>query len=441
MSPSPVSPPMALAGAPQAMASLGRVLGPSPPENDCWDRYLLSGPVVVAPGTWGRPQQAAPAPTSDSPHGSRPAGAGVEGEAARGVPESKWRMYYSGRDTVLLRQGVVGLKAAGAGRVGLALSDDGVHWERYKGPLEGGAIFDPSTDEGAFDTAHVSVSDVIPPSADVAEWRMFYWGGGPGDNWTPPEGLSLEGRPPVPTPALPFRTGMAVSADGVAFERRNQPVLWEGPLGSFDDFLVYAPKVLPPAHASLATADEGKAESEWFMTYQSLGKEETGGVPKTFYVACGAQSRDGEQWEKTGVLLSAGPPGSWDEGGIGVHHKFVHKGKYYMLYTGVARSPPGAPRSMAIGLASSIDGAHWVKAEGVGAEPGGPVFKPQEAPAWDADSVHSPYVVPGPAAESSALWMYYTGCTVVDGTTVNGIGLAVSADGDCSKWERYYASA
>lgn len=422
------------------MASLGRVLGPSSPESACWDRYMLSGPVVVPPGTWegAHTPRATSGPKSPQPSG--PAGANGTGGPGRGVPGAKWRMYYSGRDTLLLRKGVVGLKAAGAGRVGLALSDDGVRWERYEGPLEGGAVLDPSADESAFDTAHVSVSDVIPPSADVAEWRMFYWGGGPGSNWTPPEGLSLEGRPPVPTPALPFRTGLAVSEDGVVFRRRNQPVLWEGPLGSFDDFLVYAPRVLPPARASLETAGGGRG-GEWFMTYQSLGKEETGGALNTFYVACGARSRDCEQWEKMGVLLSAGPPGSWDEGGVGLHHKFLHQGRFYMLYTGVTKSSPGAPRSMAIGLASSDDGAHWVKAEGVGPEPGGPVFKPQPGPAWDDDSVHSPYVVHGPEAGSGALWMYYTGCTVVDGKTVNGIGLAVSADGDVMKWERYNTTA
>lgn len=75
---------------------------------------------------------------------------------------SVWRMYYYGRNSDSWHSGVTPALLS-TGRVGLALSEDGVHWKRAKGALPEGAILDPD-DEGStssFDSVHVACGDVF----------------------------------------------------------------------------------------------------------------------------------------------------------------------------------------------------------------------------------------------------------------------------------------
>lgn len=72
-----------------------------------------------------------------------------------------WRMYYYGRNTDSWSSGVRPALLS-TGRVGLAVSEDGVHWNRHRGPLCDGAILDPDEgSDGSFDSVHVGCSDVF----------------------------------------------------------------------------------------------------------------------------------------------------------------------------------------------------------------------------------------------------------------------------------------
>ncbi|CAI5977348.1 unnamed protein product [Closterium sp. NIES-64] len=79
----------------------GRLLGPPPADQHWWDGLLFAGPLVVRTG----PEQAAR----------------VGGKA--------WRMYYHGRDTEEWGMGVGAQPGTPFGRVGLAVSSDGITWE------------------------------------------------------------------------------------------------------------------------------------------------------------------------------------------------------------------------------------------------------------------------------------------------------------------------
>jgi hypothetical protein len=121
----------------------GRVLGPAPAESDWWDKKLLSGAVVV-------------------PEIGKPG----------------YRMYYYGRGTDVWAKGVTPFNASlPTGRNGMAVSEDGLQFERYKGHLSGGAIMDPSPEYDTFDAVHLGVSDVFYDQAKDT-WRMYYFGGG-----------------------------------------------------------------------------------------------------------------------------------------------------------------------------------------------------------------------------------------------------------------------
>ncbi len=71
-----------------------------------------------------------------------------------------------------------------------------------------------------------------------------------------------------------------------------------------------------------------------------------------------ARSADGIHWQKlvSNPILELGPPGAFDENGLGEPAVWQARGFYWMLYTG-----RGAGEIRRLGLARSTDGVHWSK--------------------------------------------------------------------------------
>jgi len=104
-----------------------------------------------------------------------------------------------------------------------------------------------------------------------------------------------------------------------------------------------------------------------------------GGVFLMFYTRAGkdvvdridlATSDDGKTWEPKGVVLGAGPDGSWDSLSVGRPAVLHEDGLLKMWYDGRKDFPPGAPvrgvpRSPAsrrgVGYATSRDGLRWAR--------------------------------------------------------------------------------
>ncbi|GJP54391.1 hypothetical protein CLOM_g13483 [Closterium sp. NIES-68] len=324
----------------------GRLLGPPPADQQWWDGLLFAGPIVVRTG----PEQAA----------------WVGGKA--------WRMYYHGRDSEDWGMGVHAQPGTPFGRVGMALSHDGVTWERYHGPLPGGAIFDPSDDPSAFDCVHVGCSDVhLMPDGT---WLMLYYAGGldPGRFPAWPAGKTALGAQ--------MRCGIATSADGVTWQRAKTPFLNIGGAGSWDELAVSWPRVTALSTQRAmgrgqaedcvdstgggrvqemegAKAEGGKlegrkaergkaedmilasfadvAEADWLLTYQSVGDPHAPGhahvgegreverVPESVPQYCytiGSAAFDPctKKWIKRGSCIRRGPIGAWDEAGANRRH-------------------------------------------------------------------------------------------------------------------------
>eukprot|EP00850_Spirogloea_muscicola_P005079 SM000023S07535 [mRNA] locus=s23:43045:44620:+ [translate_table: standard] len=329
-----------------------------------------------------------------------------------GTGPGAWRMYYYGRDRDEWARGVaLPFAKTPTGRVGMAVSADGVAWTRFRGPLPGGAVFDPNDhDEGAFDAVQVGVSDVHAPApGSDASWQIYYFGGGL-------EALEVPGGPPLV--GVRQRPGVVASPDGVHFTRAPDagPLLDIGAAGDFDENSVAWPRVLAP----LAGSSDG-----WLMTYHTLSFA-TGFSVGAATSATGAAG----DWAKRGRVLGRGPPGSWDEGGASTRCLLrCGSGQLAMLYEGVRQQS-----RYAIGLAFSDDGGlTWEKDGGSG----GPVFAPSSAPsAWDNLSVGTPNLV---AMDDGSLRLYYTGQGKLgpSGEEVRGFGLAVNASGDLRSWERW----
>ncbi len=116
--------------------------------------------------------------------------------------DGSWRMWYYGRDATFDRD--INLPT---GRVGVAESADGIHWQRVRGPLTMGAVFEPHPDPARFDSGHVGISDI--QRRDGLYW-MWYLGG----KSVAPAG-GRKGFPMLP--------GAAISGDGLHWTRLDGP--------------------------------------------------------------------------------------------------------------------------------------------------------------------------------------------------------------------------
>jgi predicted GH43/DUF377 family glycosyl hydrolase len=93
-----------------------------------------------------------------------------------------------------------------------------------------------------------------------------------------------------------------------------------------------------------------------------------------------ARSSDGIHWTKliANPILSPGPPGSFDEAGVGEPAVWQSNNYYWMLYTG-----RDFTERRRLGLARSTDGVHWAKLPAVFSG----------ASAWDSKVICDPTVL------------------------------------------------
>lgn len=166
----------------------------------------------------------------------------------------KWRMWYHGRSLEADPE-VVPLSM---GSIGLAESDDGLHWQKCRGPAASGAVFTPSKDAANFDSALVGMGS-------IAGNRLYYFGGSR-------EPFAMGDR---------YMLGVHQSI-GVAFDtgrgqwNDRREILPRG--DDFDAVFAASPQVVK--HSA----------EDWRMYYHGAGLED-----KKFRIGL-ARSRDGLTW-------------------------------------------------------------------------------------------------------------------------------------------------
>ena len=183
-----------------------------------------------------------------------------------------------------------------------ATSPDGTAWTKL------GRVLSPQAWEGSYIAAN--------GSALVVGDEIFYWYEA-GD---------------------PFRLALARSRDGKNWIRQGKALVPPGPRGSFDERAVADPYVIHGAdHFYLFYLGQDRAGR------QSLGL---------------ARSSDGVSWEKlrANPILEPGPPGTFDENGLGEPAVWTSGGQWWMLYTGRDRN-----EHRRLGLAHSTNGREWVR--------------------------------------------------------------------------------
>lgn len=307
----------------------------------------------------------------------------------------KWQMYYYG-NAGKWNDGSRGFLPTGW--IGLAESDDGIHWIKIAGSSANGAVMAPSENPDDWDTVHIGVGDVVRMSNE--ELHMYYFGGGTEiiDNFGP-SGASFSG--------FRMRIGRARSFDnGRTWERMGMVLDYDESEGLFASW----PRIVVPQ-------DKDKP---WQMIYHAFD----GKIWRVF----GATSTDkGGTWKRRGILLDAGiHRDSFDALGIGTRAVAgPWRGGMLMVYEAVC--PKGKHRLGAAYCADPNGEGDWVKLQGSSLKhEGGPIAEPGKGAMreWTSFTIGTPYLVSRP---DGALWMYHCGKTDDKG---HSIGLVTSETGD-----------
>jgi len=190
-----------------------------------------------------------------------------------------------------------------------------------------------------------------------------------------------------------WRTGLAVSADGIVWDKEGQilapdPKTWEGD--------------------AIAANGSALADQSGILYYYQAGQPPQIGL---------ARSANGHQWRKQGPpVLPPGPRGSWDERGVADPYVIRVGRNYYMFYLGQDRA-----RRQRLGVATSSDGVGWSKLRR------NPILELGDYGSFGDDGLGEPAVW----VSQGYYWMLYTGRAR---DQVRKIGLARSRNG--VDWEK-----
>ncbi|KAL2903986.1 hypothetical protein RDABS01_002696 [Bienertia sinuspersici] len=364
-------------------------------ENGCWDSIEIGSPVV---------------------------------KRFLGDEQERWYMWYYGTSE----------KQQLSGSIGLAVSSNGVHWERGEQAAASsssgtGVVMTCGEDWWAFDTKCIRPSEVMIMSstkvrASSAVYWLYYTGFSSEsvEMSEPPEdccfhfaenGLSLG---PGLGRVLKTLPGLAISQDGRNWARiegdHHSGALFDvGSEGEWDSLFIASPHVVFHSNGDLRMYYHSFDAREWRF---SIGI---------------ARSRDGIKWVKLGKIMTImGQGSSSDEGcfdEMGAVNACVVRdnkvGNYLMAYEGIARDG-----KRGIGIAVSEDGLKdWRRVSDKEVI----VASSDDLDGWDCTGVGYPCLVQMDGDEDQ--WrLYYTGFGA-EGRT--GIGMAVSQKSDITSFRRW----
>ncbi|KAI4328476.1 hypothetical protein L6164_020828 [Bauhinia variegata] len=339
--------------------------------------------------------------------------------------EERWYMWYYGRSS----------GNPSSGSIGLAISSNGVHWERGTGPVRSGAevglVMNCGKDWWAFDTEGIRPSEVVIMSSSrvrssSAVYWLYYTGYGSEKTDFKENSLSFS----LENPDRYFNSddvncencqngkiskslaGLAISQDGrhwarIEGEHHSGALFDVGSEQEWDSAFVSSPQVVFHGNGDLR------------MYYHSFD------VEKGHFAIGIARSRDGIRWVKLGKIMGGGKAGSFDE--FGAMNPYVVRkrgnGNYVIAYEGIA-----ADGSRSIGMAVSPDGLkEWVRLQDEA------ILKPSDKGCWDDMGVGSPCLVE--MDTNADEWrLYYRG---VGNGGQGGIGMAVSQGKDTTSFTRW----
>ena len=328
--------------------------------------------------------------------------------------EERWYMWYHGASD----------ENSVSDSIGLAVSSNGVHWERGSGPVRSsgdvGLVMNCAKDWWTFDTMSVRPSEIVVMSSNrvrgsSAVYWLYYTGYSSEKVVFLDDSLgSYLENPERMGKIFKSLPGLAISQDGrhwarIEGEHHTGALFDVGLDNEWDSMYIASPQAVFHGNGDLR------------MYYHSFDVENG-----QFAIGV-ARSRDGIRWVKLGKIMGGGISGGFDE--LGAVKACVLKnrgdGKYVMAYEGV----DGNGRR-SIGLALSPDGLkEWRRLQNEA------VLKPAEDDGWDNEGVESPCLVQMDGDGDGGEWrLYYRGIGHGGRT---GIGMAVCEGSDIRSFRKW----
>ncbi|GIW05482.1 MAG: hypothetical protein KatS3mg060_0287 [Dehalococcoidia bacterium] len=234
----------------------------------------------------------------------------------------EYRLYFMGtQDGIRQLRGRI--RKGSPCAIGLAVSNDGLHFRKVDGPAWGGAVVAPNAPEEW--AVHFPRVTQLPDGT----FRMYF-------------GVGREDGS--------GGTQVAESADGIHWERRGQVFGANPDHTAFDSLGAGGGRVIP-------------WQGGWLMAYEGITAAGSG---TNFRIGL-ATSPDGLRWERLpgpgtgGAILDLGMPGSWDEIAIGTPYLVAEPdGSLKLYYVGFSsRIVPG----IGLALCDGHDLRRWQKIE------------------------------------------------------------------------------
>ncbi|MDX2222593.1 MAG: hypothetical protein SFV21_07595 [Rhodospirillaceae bacterium] len=334
--------------------------------------------------------------------GPGPAGRCDDAKLGIGVPlwdarGNRWIMWYycRGQDAPAELPPTLG-----SHRIAVAVSADGIVWNRLTGLGRAGAIMEPSPNRADFDSLHVGLTDVT-----FADGRYFMWYfGGDHEELTTPVGR---------TAGLRMRPGLATSADGMVWTKVRGP----GPGGAIAD-----------------TRDG--LYSAWHNALHADGK---------IYMYTSVAARDLSRWDTWiyttsdhGRTWSVGEPLKWLDKSPGydgageltrsiIPNPLKTGHRWLMAYTALNGAKDRFQRR-SHALAVSDDALSWRRLYDA------PIFEIEDESAWDGGGVAAPHL--RKVGDQWRLYYYGFARPEFDKVLPKGVGLAIGAGADLRKFTR-----
>lgn len=352
----------------------GRVLYPGKNGINHWDKYKISGPVVLPPNK----------------------------------NRNKWLMYYYGRDGTKWKGNYTAPDDLPTGYIGLVESKNGLNWNKVKGNKYKGSVLEPGE---IFDNVHVSVSDVN----DVDNKLLMFYSGGT-------EEKTIDHK----TIGLRIRNLVAISNNTKDWISYKYPIV---------DINRYNSKYIFGSHVRVTPLDENNKNGKYIVTLHTLELRKNNTEAKFRIMGCVTEDRFGiYNLKNLDIILKEGEKDTWDCGGVSVRHIIKYDNIYYMFYSSEGRIDGSC--KWCIGIAYSLNnGLTWDKLKIKDKKDlGGPVFEARyNLDAWDNYGVSCPYIIKKPDGN---LRMYYLGIGKKEGNLTSAIGCAQTVNCDITNWVR-----
>ncbi len=291
--------------------------------------------------------------------------------------------------------------ALGTGSIALMTSDDGLAWDRYDGPLKGGAVMVADENADAFDSVHLGTGDI---QWRDGLWHHWYYGG---DTGTPDTD-----NPIYAFPGYHLHAGHAVSEDGISWQRKPGSAFGGALVDNGGEIYGAFPNAYQVGNRTL-------------LQVTLKDKDFKGWITRVW------ASEDLDTWTYLGPMTWSDDPRAYDGDGM-ITRQVLHnvdgaEAEWMMIYTAVDGWPE-KKQQRTIAVAVSDNGLTWRR------QFDGPIYTAAPLGAWDDYNVANPQL----CIRGDELWMTYFGFADPQGPNASqrGIGMAVSKSGDLRSFER-----